>query len=121
MAAYFEAEEDVSTSDFQVAKYAYEDILKSFSAVQESLVGEKDIKIAFTDTRAMDKYLNCPAKKRVLTTTVGAANNSEDASEKRGPPFKDPQESTQRHYLPRRSLFRARGVTYASVVRFFIS
>ena len=56
-ANYRLAEEDISAFDFQSAKYAYTDILESLSALQKSLAGENDIKLAFTDTRAMDEYL----------------------------------------------------------------
>ncbi|KIP01559.1 hypothetical protein PHLGIDRAFT_38259 [Phlebiopsis gigantea 11061_1 CR5-6] len=74
MAAYRDAEQDPSAIDFQVAKYAYTDILMSLSAVRKSLAGKKDIKLVFTDTRAMDEYLASLEKKTTQLATTDAAN-----------------------------------------------
>ncbi|KIP01109.1 hypothetical protein PHLGIDRAFT_123659 [Phlebiopsis gigantea 11061_1 CR5-6] len=88
MCTYLEAEEDTSMITFQVAEHAYEDILDSLSAIQASLAGEKDIKLSFTDTRAMDEYLAGLANKHARPTPAGDANGSEDANDNECRPSK---------------------------------
>ncbi|KIP01099.1 hypothetical protein PHLGIDRAFT_402742 [Phlebiopsis gigantea 11061_1 CR5-6] len=86
MATYLHVEKDLSTLDFRAAKYAYTDILKSLTTVQKSLAGEKDIRIAFTDTRAMDAYLGGkPAHPNIIDAVNDTnLNNSEDADDDNG-------------------------------------
>lgn len=88
VSTYLEAEEDVSKIDFNAASNIYKPIREAFAEIAESLKGEKDIQIAWTDTSAIDVYLDRMKKLKAEPAEPAPAEEKDEEDEEDARPAK---------------------------------